>query len=126
MTRVVYFEIPVDDLDRAMRFYGAVFAVRLERTAIDGNEMALFPADEADGGGAAGALAKGDSYHPSRAGTRVYFGVDDVEAVLQRAVAAGGAVLYPVTSIGALGVVAEFQDSEGNCIALHGPAPPAG
>jgi predicted enzyme related to lactoylglutathione lyase len=117
MSQVVYFEIPVDDLERAIRFYGEVFGVTLERESIDGNEMALFPV----GDGAAGALAKGDSYHPSRAGVRVYFGVADVAAVLARAVAAGGAVLYPVTSIGERGRVAEFQDSEGNCIALHDP-----
>jgi predicted enzyme related to lactoylglutathione lyase len=41
------------------------------------------------------------------------------DATLARAVAAGGSVLYPKTAIGTLGFVAEFEDSEGNCIALH-------
>ena len=37
-------EIPVQDLDRAVRFYEALFAISLEREAIDGNQYAHFPA----------------------------------------------------------------------------------
>jgi len=40
---VRYFEIPVSDLDRAVRFYTSVFAHDFERSQIDGYEMALFP-----------------------------------------------------------------------------------
>jgi predicted enzyme related to lactoylglutathione lyase len=58
---VVYFEIPVNDIDRAMIFYQKVFGFQFERTSIDGNEMAMFPNVE-DGFGISGALAKGDSY----------------------------------------------------------------
>ncbi|MCU7371908.1 hypothetical protein PEC18_13835 [Paucibacter sp. O1-1] len=70
---VNYFEIPVLDLDRAVAFYEKVFAIELQRTRIDGNEMALFPWQD-DAPGASGALAKGDSYMPGRAGARIYFG----------------------------------------------------
>ena len=44
-----------------------------------------------------------------------------LEATLDKAVEAGGRVIYPRTAIGELGWVAEFEDSEGNCIALHQP-----
>lgn len=115
---VGYFEIPVADLARATAFYEAVFSCALERTSIDGNEMALFGFE--DGApGATGALAQGTSYVPSAHGTRVYFRSEDIEATLRRVEAAGGRVLYPKTSIGDLGWVAEFEDSEGNCVALH-------
>ncbi len=118
---VCYFEIPVNDMGRAVAFYEAVFALKLERTEIDGNEMALFP--EAVGTNAiTGALARGASYVPSRQGTRIYFRTDSIDTTLERAVAAGGIVMYPKTSIGDLGWVAEFEDSEGNVIALHSPA----
>ncbi len=118
---VCYFEIAVSEMDRAVAFYQAVFGLKLERTEIDGNEMALFP--EAEGTNAiTGALARGASYVPGRQGTRIYFRTDDIEATLARAVAAGGVVMYPKTSIGDLGWVAEFEDSEGNIIALHSPA----
>jgi len=117
---VSYFEIPVVDLDRSIEFYSRVFGVNLERTTIDGHEMALFP-ETTDGQGATGALAKGESYIPSVDGTRVYFAVDDIDDVLARVSDLGGKVLYPKTSIGELGFVAEFEDSEGNRIALSSP-----
>ncbi|WP_431509606.1 VOC family protein [Variovorax sp. DAIF25] len=121
MNPVSYFEIPVLDMDRAIRFYEAVFGHALERASVDGNEMAFFahaPGRE----GASGALAKGDSYRPSRDGARLYFDVPDIEAVLARALAQGAELLYPVTGVGSFGFVAEFADCEGNCIALHAQA----
>jgi predicted enzyme related to lactoylglutathione lyase len=115
---VKYFEIPVHDMDRAVAFYESVFRFTLERGEIDGNLMAFFPTDPASTG-AGGALAMGDSYVPGKQGCRLYFTVDNIDTTLARAIAAGGAVLYPKTAIGELGFVAEFKDSEGNCIALH-------
>lgn len=117
MNVVGYFEIPVTDMPRAVDFYSYVFAVALKITTIDGNEMALFP-DIAGAGGTSGALAKGESYVPSIDGTRVYFVVPSIERVLERVTEKGGRELYPKTAIGELGFVAEFQDCEGNRIAL--------
>lgn len=114
MRGVLYVEIPVDDLERAIGFYQHVFEVELERMQIDGNDMAMFPRGE--GGGVA--LAKGDSYRPSMDGARVYFDVDDIDAQLERVVFAGGTVEYPKTMAGEFGHVAEFRDSEGNRIGL--------
>lgn len=117
---VCYFEIPVSDLDRACAFYGKVFGVDFERVEIDGNAMALFPHDPT-GSGASGALARGESYSPGRQGVRIYFRVENVAATLALAVAAGGRELYPPTRVPGYGTVAEFADSEGNCIALFTP-----
>ncbi len=117
---VYYFEIPVSDLERAIAFYGAVFDCELERIEVDGNQMATFPS-LAGGAGAAGALAQGESYVPGTQGVRVYFDTNEIEDTLAKAIAAGGQVLYPKTSIGELGWVAEFADSEGNWIALSQP-----
>ena len=113
---VSYFEIPVADMDRAIAFYEVVFSVSLERTVIDGLDMARFPFVE-NGRGASGALAKGDSYVPSKSGPRVYFFVESIDQTLSRAVSKGGKVAYPKTSVGDFWV-AEFEDSEGNQIAL--------
>lgn len=117
---VAYFEIPVTDLERAVRFYHAVFGFEFSRKKVDGYEMALFPA--VDGAsGASGALAKGDVYVPSKRGSIVYFATDDIAKALARAEAQGGKTLYPRTHIGEAGFVAEFEDSEGNRIALTAP-----
>lgn len=115
---VTYFEIPVADLDRAARFYQQVFGYEFARQSIDGNEMALFPL-HADGSGISGALAKGKTYVPSVQGTLVYFDVTDIDAALLKTQANGGKTLYPKTSVGTLGFVAEFQDREGNRVGLH-------
>lgn len=115
--RIYYFEIPVHDLDRAIAFYSTVFGCEFERVEIDGNQMANFPALDGEAG-ASGALVQGDSYLPGPQGIRIYFDTESIEETLAKSVAAGGKVLYPKTSIGELGWVAEFEDSEGNCIAL--------
>ncbi len=113
---VSYFEIPVSDMNRAIEFYQAVFSVVLTRTAIDNNDMALFPFDE-NGGGISGALAKGKSYVPSNSGPRIYFFVESIDEALDRAVKHGGKIAYKKTFTGTFWV-AEFEDSEGNQIAL--------
>ncbi len=114
---VFHFELPVTDMERAVTFYEEVFGYDLRREKVDGYEMAFFPrADDAPG--ASGALAKGDVYRPSHDGPIIYFDVADIDAVLERATARGSRVLYEKKDIGEAGFVAEFEDSEGNRIAL--------
>ena len=115
---VVYFEIPVEDMDRAIKFYTAVFNFSFEKQMIDHNEMALFPFTDGQRG-ISGALAKGGTYKPTKDGVILYFKTQDIENTLELAVKNNGHVLYPKTTIGELGFVAEFEDSEGNRIALH-------
>lgn len=114
----VYFEIPVTNMERAVKFYSSVFGYVFEKDEIDGNEMALFPFVE-KGTGVSGALAKGKTYRPSKDGTLIYLGTDNIDGTLDRVRKNGGRILYPKTSIGELGFVAEFEDSEGNRVALH-------
>jgi uncharacterized protein len=115
---VGYFEIPVTNMDRAEAFYATVFNLEMHRQTIDGYEMSLFPFD-ANGFGASGALAKGDVYVPSKMGVVIYFSVKSIDETLKVATQNGASVLYPKKSIGEMGFVAEFEDSEGNRIALH-------
>jgi uncharacterized protein len=115
---VVYFEIPVNDMNRAIRFYRAVFKFDFEKDIIDHNEMALFPfADKSSG--ISGALAKGEIYKPTKDGVVIYFRSENIDETLKSVIEQGGQILYPKTSNGELGFVAEFEDSEGNRIALH-------
>ncbi|WP_104401724.1 VOC family protein [Vibrio penaeicida] len=115
---VGYFEIPVRDIDRAIKFYEIVFGHQFERAVIDGNEMAIFSSND-QWEGITGALVKGESYVPSKDGSRLYFNAENIDETLSKVLSHGGKVLYPKTSIGELGWVAEFEDIEGNCIALH-------
>lgn len=115
---VLYFEVPVTDMDRAVAFYEELLGVDLERQMVDGYDMALFPFAEGSPG-ATGALAKGDVYKPSKNGAIVYFRVDDIRAAVAKAQVLGRPVLYPVKDVGAGGLVAEIEDSEGNRLALN-------
>jgi uncharacterized protein len=119
---VVWFEIPVMNMKRAITFYEAILGIKLERQKIDGYEMAMFPFT--DGApGASGALAKGDVYKPSKTGPIVYFYVTDLDATLAKARQLKARILYAKKDIGTAGFVAEIQDSEGNRMALLQPKP---
>jgi predicted enzyme related to lactoylglutathione lyase len=119
---IVYVEIPVTDLERASRFYEEVFQFSLENKMVDGYSMALFPAAPGSSG-ASGALVKGDVYIPSQSGPIVYFGTENIDRTLERVRKAGGKVLYPEKRLDGIGSVAEFEDSEGNRIALFAAKP---
>ncbi|MEM9845276.1 MAG: VOC family protein, partial [Pseudomonadota bacterium] len=114
---VFHFEIAVTDMDRAVAFYQDVLGFELARETVDGYDMAFFPRDDTQPG-ASGALAKGDVYRPSPDGALIYFDVTDIDKVLSRAVSRGSRILYEKKDIGEAGFVAEFEDSEGNRIAL--------
>jgi predicted enzyme related to lactoylglutathione lyase len=119
---VNWFEIPVKDMARAKRFYERVFGFKLavnEMTHEWGTvTMAWFPMTQGSAG-AAGALIKGPSYRPSRSGTVIYFSVRDIAGTLRRIKANGGRTFMPKTSIGEYGSIAQFEDAEGNRLALH-------
>ncbi|MEM7121811.1 MAG: VOC family protein [Pseudomonadota bacterium] len=114
---VFHFEIPVTDMDRAVAFYQSVLETELDRQSVDGYDMAFFPRDDSQPG-CSGALAKGEVYKPTQDGSLIYFDVADIDAVLARATALGSRVLYEKKDIGDAGYVAEFEDSEGNRVAL--------
>ena len=114
---VVYFEIQVIDIDRATKFYSTVFNFKFDTTIIDNNKMALFPFTE-EKSGISGALAKGEIYKPTKDGVLIYFNTVNIDETLRLANANGGQILYPKTDNG-IGLVAEFEDTEGNRIALY-------
>ncbi len=115
----VWFEIPVADLARAVRFYETVFTVTLRQEGCpDGMPMAIFPADPA---AVTGCLIQHEHCKPSADGSTVYLnGGDDLSAPLARAVEAGATLVVPKTLIAPeIGYFAQFIDSEGNRVGLH-------
>jgi hypothetical protein len=67
-----------------------------------------------------GRLFRGESCTPSHKGTVVYLnGGEDLAVPLGRVEAAGGKVLIPKRRIGENGLVAFFEDTEGNRVGLH-------
>lgn len=116
---VVYFEIPVTNIERAEKFYTTVFNFKFEKEMIDDYEMMLFLFEEAQSG-ISGALAKGDIYKPTKDGVIIYFKTENIDSTLKKVLENKGKILYPKMINEKHGfAVAEFEDSEGNRIALH-------
>ncbi len=118
-----WIEIPVTDMDRAMKFYETVFGFTLERHQMGPLDMAWFPSVE-DSPGAAGTLVKHpEFYAPSEnQGPLVYFTAfsGDLSIELERVEKAGGKVLVEKKEIAPdVGYMGLFVDSEGNRVALH-------
>lgn len=120
---VCWFEIYVQDMDRATKFYETVLDLKLEKldTPVDGVEMMAFPMSM-DAPGAAGALTKMDGFEPGGNSTLVYFGCQDCETEGSRIKAAGGQVQQPKTSLGQYGFMVLAVDTEGNMFGLHSQA----
>lgn len=123
MNAVAWFDIYVDDLDRAVAFYETILEVKLEEMGDPTGEtqMMSFPPDM-DSYGAAGALTKSPHAGPGAGGTIMYFAAEDCADVEARVVSAGGQILRPKFSIGEFGFVSLLQDTEGNVIGLHSMA----
>ncbi len=119
---VGWFEIPVQDMDRAVKFYETVFGFKLSRHQMGPSDMAWFPMVD-NGMGAPGSLTfHRDVYRPSADGVLIYFTAfsGDLSNELSRVEAAGGKVLQPKQLISdEVGHMGIFLDSEGNRIALH-------
>lgn len=119
-----WFDIPVNDLDRAKRFYETIFNIDMEtQTTNTGEEMAFFPRlpDTIMGlsGILSGALVKGNELKPGKDGPLIYLNASPkLQRVLDKVTAAGGKVEMPATKIPA-GCVAVVIDTEGNKVGLH-------
>jgi predicted enzyme related to lactoylglutathione lyase len=114
----VWFDIPVRDIDRALRFYSAILGVRLKKEqAGPGAAIALLPYHE---GFVCGSLVQNMDARPSESGPLIYLNaqgrLDEALSVVERH---GGKVLVSRHSIEPFGSRAIVLDCEGNRIALH-------
>ncbi|MEM8812625.1 MAG: VOC family protein [Pseudomonadota bacterium] len=119
MNAVGWFDIYVDDLDRAVGFYESVLNCKLEAIGDPTGEtrMISFPA-EMSAYGAGGALSKSPHASPGIGGTVVYFSAEDCAVEEARVEAAGGKVIRPKFSIGDFGWVTLCRDTEGNMFGI--------
>ena len=115
-----WFDLYVDDMERAARFYETVFQQPLEPIGDPTGETVMRSfAGNMSAYGAAGALVKSPHARPGPGGTMVYFSVDDCAVEETRVVAAAGKVLRPKFSIGEFGWVTLCMDTEGNLFGLN-------
>ena len=115
---VGWFEIYVQDMDRAKAFYEGVLALQLENLEMPEIEMWAFPMDM-QRSGASGSLVKIAGYPSGGNSTLVYFSCTDCGVEESRVEQNGGRIEKPKTSIGEYGFITLAFDTEGNMFGLH-------
>jgi uncharacterized protein len=115
---VGWFEIYVQDMVRARKFYEAVLRLKLERLPSPEVEMWSFPM-EADRSGAGGALVKMEGFPSGGNSTLVYFICEDCAVEEARVEVNGGRVQRAKMSIGQYGFISLVVDTECNMFGLH-------
>lgn len=117
---VGWFEIYVQDMDRAKTFYQKTFEVTLERLQSPSPDLELwaFPM-KSESPGCPGALVKMEGKDSGGGGTIIYFSCEDCSVEAGRAASNGGKIERPKFAIGDYGFIAFVLDTEGNMIGLH-------
>ncbi len=125
MDKVVHFEIPADDLDRAQEFYKKMFEWQINKVpnvdieyhmintvAVDANNM---PVEKgAINGGLVKRVSQGES-------PVIVIDVSSIDTYLTKTKDFGGKVLMPKIKIGEFGYYARISDTEGNILGLWEP-----
>jgi len=124
VSKVVHFEIPAEDLDRARKFYGAVFGWSLQTTPMPGGgeytSVVTTPVDEqtqipTEPGAINGGMMERSATTPAPV---ITIDVDAIDAALKNVEAEGGTTVQPRTEIPGMGAFAYFKDPEGNVMGL--------
>jgi predicted enzyme related to lactoylglutathione lyase len=118
---VGWFELYVQDMERAKKFYQNTLQVSLQHLESPAGipiELWAFPMDM-DIPGCSGALVKMEGKDSGGGGTIIYFSCADCAVETARAVANGGRIQQDKFSIGEYGFCSLVYDTEGNMIGLH-------
>jgi uncharacterized protein len=123
MRKVVHFEIPAADLDRAKKFYGSVFDWQLQSMDMGGSEYTMVittPLDQrsqlpTEPGSINGGMVLRDERIPAPV---ITVDVESIDDALAEIGAGGGSTVIPRTAIPGMGAFAYFSDPEGNVLGL--------
>ncbi len=120
MDKVVHFELPADDVERAQNFYREAFGWGMNSMPGMGYTMVSTTPTGDDGrpaepGGINGGMLA--RQNPVTAPT-ITIGVDDIDASLATVERLGGKVALGKQPVGDMGFSAYFVDSEGNVVGL--------
>lgn len=116
-----WFEIPVNNYERAKQFYNNVMAFEIKDHHMPEQNIkyGMFPHDN-DNNGVGGGLVQGEGQTPTKDGPTIYLNAgDDLSTALNKVEPSGGKIVMAKTDIGENGFMAQFTDTEGNRIALH-------
>lgn len=120
MDKVVHFEIPVDDLDRAQKFYKSVFDWKMD--SMPGMEYILIrtvPVDEQGRPAEPGAINGGMMKRQRPVNCPIIvINVQNIDDAVKKVKSKGGEIVREKMQVGDMGYAAYFKDPEGNIIGL--------
>lgn len=113
MARVIHFEIPMNDPDRAVAFYQKVFGWKIEKWPGPMEYWMVKTGDEKEPGINGGMMKRGNVQTTTNT-----LGVESVDAFVATVTKAGGKLIMPKTPIPGVGYFAYCEDTEGNLFGL--------
>jgi hypothetical protein len=120
---VNWFEIYVDDIERAKDFYSTVLNKELTHMQVPegaGGDMKMVAFPWIEGAiNSSGALVKSSEMKPGTGGTLIYFSCEDCAQEESRVERAGGKILQAKFQIGEHGFCSICMDTEGNTFGLY-------
>lgn len=118
--RVVHFEVPYDDADRARAFYADVFGWSIQHMPeFDYSFVQTGPIDETGMPAEAGYIGGGMFQRQADVGRPIItIDVNDMTTALATIAEHGGAAVGEPQQVGDMGTAAYFTDSEGNLMGL--------
>jgi uncharacterized protein len=119
--RVVHFEIPYDDGDRARGFYKAAFDWEIVQMPDMGDYTLVMTGPSGDQGPTEAGFINGGMLSRDMASTRhpvLVVDVPSIDATLERIPELGGSVVAGKTAVGEMGFAAYVSDPEGNVVGL--------
>ena len=120
MGRVVHFEIPFDDADRARNFYRDVFDWQIQpMPEMNYTMVSTGPTSDEGMPSEPGYIGGGMMQREAPVNSPVLtLGVDDIDAAIIAIEKNGGSAVGEKLAVGDMGFAAYFKDSEGNLMGL--------
>ena len=116
-SKIVWFEIPVANMDRAKKFYETIFKINLTVALFGPERIAVFPYEAP---AISGCLIEAANLKPGHGPLPALNADPFLDEVLDRVEAAGGSIYHPCTQLPeGMGCFARIEDTEGNLIGLH-------
>ncbi len=126
--RVVHFEIPFDDGDRARGFYKDLFGWQVQEMP-EMSYTIVMSGPSGDQGPTESGYINGGMLARQQAATSgpvLVVDVDSIDSTLERIGTMGGSTVVGKTPVGDMGFAAYFTDPEGNVMGLWENAPQGG
>ncbi|QHE67374.1 VOC family protein [Rhodococcus sp. WAY2] len=117
--RIVHFEIPFDDGERARTFYRDAFGWAIaEIPEMDYSMVTTGPVGESGMPTEPGFINGGMMQRDEVASPVVVVDVESIDAALEKVESLGGKTVTGRTPVGTMGFAAYFTDTEGNVVGL--------